>query len=80
MLDGIDAAAAAGLQVKINAVALKGVNDDEVHDLVAWCGDRGFDLTFIEVMPMGDLGNEDRLDQYWSLRDLRARARRPAGP
>ena len=42
-----------------------------MHDLVAWCGERGFDLTFIEVMPMGDLGNEDRLDQYWSLRDLR---------
>jgi cyclic pyranopterin phosphate synthase len=71
VMDGIDAAAEAGLKVKINTVALKGVNEDEVHDLVAWCGDRGFDLTFIEVMPMGDLGNEDRLDQYWSLRDLR---------
>ncbi|MFT3973863.1 MAG: GTP 3',8-cyclase MoaA [Amaricoccus sp.] len=72
VMDGIDAAADAGLAVKINAVALKGVNDDEVHDLVAWCGARGFDLTFIEVMPMGDLGNEDRLEQYLSLRDLRA--------
>ena len=71
MLDGIEAAAEAGLKVKINTVALKGVNEDELHDLVAWCGERGFDLTFIEVMPMGDLGNEDRLDQYWSLRDLR---------
>ena len=71
VMDGIDAAAEAGLRVKINAVALKGVNDDEVHTLVDWCGTRGFDLTFIEVMPMGDLGNEDRLDQYWSLRDLR---------
>ncbi len=71
VMDGIDAAVDAGLKVKINAVALKGVNDDEVHDMVAWCGDRGFDLTFIEVMPMGDLGNEDRLDQYWSLKDLR---------
>ena len=71
-MDGIEAAAEAGLKVKINAVALKGVNDGEVHDLVAWCGERGFDLTFIEVMPMGDLGNEDRLEQYWSLRDLRA--------
>ncbi len=71
VLDGLDAAAEAGLRVKINAVALKGVNDDEVHDMVAWCGARGFDLTFIEVMPMGDLGNEDRLDQYWSLKDLR---------
>jgi GTP 3',8-cyclase len=71
VLDGIDAAVEAGLKVKLNTVALKGVNEDELHDLVAWCGDRGFDLTFIEVMPMGDLGNEDRLDQYWSLRDLR---------
>ena len=71
VLDGLDAAVDAGLRVKINTVALKGVNEDELHDLVAWCGERGFDLAFIEVMPMGDLGNEDRLDQYWSLRDLR---------
>jgi cyclic pyranopterin phosphate synthase len=73
VLDGLDAATEAGLRVKINAVALKGVNEDELHDMVRWCGDRGHDLTFIEVMPMGDLGNEDRLDQYWSLRDLRRR-------
>ncbi|PZQ46578.1 MAG: GTP 3',8-cyclase MoaA [Rhodovulum sulfidophilum] len=72
VLDGIDAATEAGLKVKINTVALRGVNDTEIHDLVAWCGARGHDLTFIEVMPMGDLGNEDRLDQYYSLRDLRA--------
>ncbi|MBP7002338.1 GTP 3',8-cyclase MoaA [Amaricoccus sp.] len=72
VLAGIDAAERAGLAVKINVVALKGVNDDELHDIVAWCGARGFDLTFIEVMPMGDLGKEDRLDQYWPLRDLRA--------
>lgn len=72
VMDGIDAAVEAGLKVKINAVALKGVNDSELHDMVAWCGERGFDLTFIEVMPMGDLGNEDRLDQYWSLNDVRA--------
>lgn len=72
VMEGIDAAVEAGLSVKINTVALKGVNDDEVHELVAWCGERGHDLTFIEVMPMGDLGNEDRLDQYLSLRDLRA--------
>jgi len=72
VLDGIDAAQAAGLKVKINAVALKGTNDDEVHKMVQWCGERGMDLTFIEVMPMGDIGNEDRLDQYWSLKDVRA--------
>ena len=71
VLEGNEAAAAAGLAVKINTVALKGVNDDEIHDLVAWCGERGFDLTFIEVMPMGDLGNENRLDQYLSLVELR---------
>ncbi|MFQ8430032.1 GTP 3',8-cyclase MoaA [Amaricoccus sp. W119] len=72
VIDGIDAAAEAGLKVKINTVALRGINDGEIHDLVAWCGERGHDLTFIEVMPMGDLGNEDRLEQYYSLRDLRA--------
>jgi cyclic pyranopterin phosphate synthase len=71
VLDGIDAAVEAGLRVKINTVALKGVNDSEIHDLVGWCGLRGHDLTFIEVMPMGDLGNEDRLDQYYSLANLR---------
>jgi GTP 3',8-cyclase len=73
VLEGIEAAHAAGLRVKINTVALKGVNDNEVHRLVEWCRDWGMDLTFIEVMPMGDLGGEDRLDQFWSLRDVRAR-------
>lgn len=73
VLEGIRAATAAGLRVKINAVALKGVNDGELFDMVRWCGDEGHDLTFIEVMPMGDLGGEDRLDQYWPLSDLRAR-------
>ncbi|WP_084697158.1 GTP 3',8-cyclase MoaA [Paracoccus sp. S4493] len=73
VLEGICAATAAGLRVKINAVALKGVNDSELFDLVQWCGDEGHDLTFIEVMPMGEMGEEDRLDQYWPLSDLRAR-------
>ena len=73
VLEGIRAATAAGLRVKINAVALKGVNDSELFDLVQWCGDEGHDLTFIEVMPMGEMGEEDRLDQYWPLSDLRAR-------
>lgn len=73
VLAGIRAAQAAGLRVKINTVALKGFNEDELFRLVDWCGSEGMDLTFIEVMPMGDLGNEDRLDQYWSLKDLRAR-------
>ena len=73
VLEGIRAATAAGLRIKINAVALKGVNDSELFDLVQWCGDEGHDLTFIEVMPMGEMGEEDRLDQYWPLSDLRAR-------
>jgi cyclic pyranopterin phosphate synthase len=71
VLDGIDAAQAAGLRVKINMVALKGGNEDELFRMVTWCAERGMDLTFIEVMPMGDMGEEDRLDQYWSLADLR---------
>ena len=50
---------APGLQVKINAVALKGVNDDEFDRLIAWCGEEGFDLTLIEVMPMGEIGAGD---------------------
>jgi cyclic pyranopterin phosphate synthase len=72
VMKGLDAAKEAGLQVKINCVALKGVNDGELHDLVAWCGERGFDLTFIEVMPMGDIGGEARLDQYLPLSMVRA--------
>ena len=72
VLDGLDAAAEAGLKVKINCVALKGFNDGEVHQLVEWCGLRGYDLTFIEVMPMGEIGEDARLDQYWSVKDLRA--------
>ncbi|MCL7405507.1 MAG: GTP 3',8-cyclase MoaA [Marivivens sp.] len=71
VIKGIDAAQKAGLRVKINAVALKGFNEDELFTLQSWCADRDMDLTFIEVMPMGDIGNEDRLGQYWSLNDLR---------
>jgi cyclic pyranopterin phosphate synthase len=71
VMEGLAAAKDAGLQVKINAVALKDVNDDEVDRLVAWCGDEGYDLTFIEVMPMGEIG-EQRIDQYWPLSMLRA--------
>jgi len=73
VLEGIAAAKAAGLRVKINTVALKGFNEDELFDLVAWCGAEGHDLTFIEVMPMGDMGEETRLDQYWPLSQVRAR-------
>ena len=70
VLRGIDAALAAGLHVKINAVALKGFNETELPLITQWCSDLGMDLTWIEVMPMGDLGTEDRLGQYWSLKEV----------
>lgn len=73
VLDGIEAAKSAGLKVKINAVALKGFNDDELFPLLDWCAKEGHDLTFIEVMPMGEDMSPLRLDQYWALKDLRAR-------
>ena len=74
-LDGIFAARAAGLAIKINAVALKGVNEDELDRMVAWCGEHGFDLCLIETMPMGDIGG-DRTDQYLPLSIVRARLAR----
>ncbi len=73
VMQGLEAAKAAGLAIKINAVALKGVNDDEFDRMVAWCGEEGFDLTFIEVMPMGDIGGETRLEQYMPLSLVRAK-------
>ena len=73
VMAGLQAAKAAGLGVKINTVALKGVNDGELHDLVAWAGAEGFDLTFIEVMPLGEIGEGARLDQYMPLSLVRAR-------
>jgi GTP 3',8-cyclase len=72
VMAGLDAAQAAGLKVKINAVALKGVNEDEIAGLVAWAHGRGMDLTVIEVMPLGDI-EESRLDQYLPLSLVRAR-------
>ena len=72
VLDGIAAAQAAGLKVKINAVALKGVNEDELTDLVAWAHGGGMDITIIEVMPLGDI-EADRLAQYLPLSMVRAR-------
>ena len=71
VMAGLDAAQAAGLAVKINAVALKGVNEDEFDRLIGWCGERGFDLVFIEVMPMGEMGGETRLEQYLPLSAVR---------
>ena len=69
---GIEAALAAGLEIKINAVALKGVNEDELAELVAWAHGRGMDITIIEVMPLGDIG-AGRLEQYLPLSLVRAR-------
>jgi GTP 3',8-cyclase len=72
VIAGIDAAQAAGMRVKINAVALKGVNENELAELVRWTHGRDMDLTIIEVMPLGDVG-EGRLDQYLPLSMVRAR-------
>ncbi len=72
VLAGVAAAKAAGLAVKINAVALKGVNEDELVRLTEWAHGEGMDLTIIEVMPLGDIG-EGRLDQYLPLSMVRAR-------
>lgn len=72
VLEGLMAAKNAGLRVKVNAVALKGVNDGEAGRLVAWCGDHGFDLTFIETMPMGESGEGD-IDRYIPLAEVRSR-------
>jgi cyclic pyranopterin phosphate synthase len=71
-MSGIEAAKAAGLQVKLNAVALKGVNDDEFDRLIGYCGAEGFDLTLIEVMPLGEVGSGTRVDQYLPLSLVRS--------
>jgi len=71
VLSGIQAAKEAGLKVKINVVALQKTNEDELNEFVSWCGKEGFDLTFIEVMPMGDFTEENRLRQYWSMKNVR---------
>ena len=71
VLEGVAAAKRAGLRIKINAVALRGVNDDEFDRLVEWAGREVHDISFIEVMPMGDIGRENRLDQYLPISLLR---------
>ena len=74
VLRGIDAAQSAGMHVKINAVALRGENEDEIGDMLAWCGAHGHDLCLIETMPMGDISG-DRTDQYLPLSIVRSRLR-----
>jgi cyclic pyranopterin phosphate synthase len=73
VLRGLKAADDAGLKIKLNAVALRGTNDEELPDMVQWAGDRGYDITIIEVMPMGDIGSENRVDQYLPLSMVRSR-------
>ncbi len=75
VMEGLAAAEDAGLKIKINTVALKGFNEDEFDHLIGWCGERGYDLTLIETMPMGDIDGY-RTDQYLSLSDVRARLER----
>jgi cyclic pyranopterin phosphate synthase len=75
VMAGIAAAKAAGLEVKINMVALKGVNEDELDRMISWCGAEGFDLTMIETMPLGDIDG-DRTEQYLPLSLVRARLER----
>lgn len=74
-LDGIFAAKAAGLAIKINAVAMKGVNEDEYDAMLGWCGEHGFDLCLIETMPMGEISG-DRTQQYLPLSIVRGRLRK----
>ena len=72
VLGGIDAAATAGLRVKINMVALRGVNEDEIAPMLRWCASQGHDLTLIETMPLGEV-EEDRTEHYLPLSEVRAR-------
>lgn len=72
VLAGIRAATAAGLHVKINTVALKGINEDEIETLLRWAHGEGHDLVLIETMPLGEIDG-DRLDQYLPLGDVRRR-------
>ena len=70
VMRGIEAAKKAGLKIKINTVALKGINDDEFNDIISWCGERGFDMTLIETMPLGDIGKL-RADHHLALSEVR---------
>ena len=71
VLTGIEAAKDANIRVKINCVALKNINENEIDKFINWCIEKDFDLTFIETMPMGDIGNENRLNHFLSLDELK---------
>jgi len=75
VLDGIEAAAEAGIKIKINMVALRSLNDDEFAPMLRWCGSQGFDLTLIETMPLGEV-EEDRTEHYLPLSEVRERLAR----
>jgi GTP 3',8-cyclase len=70
VIEGLDAAQEAGLKIKINAVAVRGVNDHELDDMVRWAGSRSMDITFIETMPMGTI-DELRSDKFLSLAEVK---------
>ncbi len=72
VMDGIRAAQAAGIRIKLNAVALKGLNEDELSEMVRWAHGQDMDLTLIETMPMGEI-DEDRTDRYLPLSLVRER-------
>ena len=72
VLDGIMAAKAAGFAIKINMVALKGINEDEIAETLRWCIDEGFDLSLIETMPLGVI-DDDRVDRFLSLNEIKAK-------
>ena len=75
VLAGIEAAASAGLKIKINMVALRGINEDEIASMLRWCSGQGYDLTLIETMPLGEV-EEDRTEHYLPLSEVRARLER----
>ena len=75
VLGGIEAAAAAGLKVKVNMVALRGLNEDEIASMLCWCGEKGLDLTLIETMPLGEV-EEDRTEHYLPLSTVLERLER----
>ena len=72
VLRGIEAADNAGLKLKLNTVALRGTNDEELPKMEEWAGNKGYDITIIEVMPMGDIGSENRINQYLPLSMVRS--------
>ncbi len=78
VLEGLEAAQRAGLRIKINTVAVKGLNEDEIPDIIRWAHEQGFDISLIETMPMGETG-EDRAGQYLPLSEVKKRLEEELG-